>query len=115
MAQVRYREVQRDSPRVARSNEREALTKLVTLLDVGIEHGPGSVQASEALTLLNAVWAQLIGDLGSANNALDFELRARLVSIGVFLLREAEAARRGRVDSLQAVRDITETLAEGLA
>lgn len=111
----RYFETTRDRPQTKRSEEHEALMRVVTKLVSAQQHGIHSIEAIEATALLNNVWCRLLEDLASPDNGLDTELKARLVSIGIFLLKEIEAVRTGRSESLDALSDITRSLAEGLA
>jgi flagellar protein FlaF len=99
----------------SRSAERRALEQLVATLDAAEQAGPQSRQAIEALTIFNAVWSDLLEDLASPENDLPRELRAQLISIGLFLLKEAEAIRTSRSGKFSALREITATIASGLA
>ena len=46
-------------------------------------------EAIEALFFVNRVWVRFIEDLGSPENELEQELRANLISIGIWVLRRS--------------------------
>ncbi len=72
------------------------------------------MEAIEALHFLNRVWTSLIEDLGSPENALPKELRANLISIGLWLLREAEDVRQGRSDNFDGLIEVSQIIRDGI-
>lgn len=114
MYQFSYAEVQTDSVADARDRERQLLTRSVDLLVEAREHGPRSMQAVEALHFLNRIWTTLIQDLGSAENELPEELRANLISIGLWLLREAEEVRQGRSTNFEGLIEVSQIIRDGI-
>ncbi len=57
---------------------------------------------------------RLVEDLANPENALPEELRAALISIGLWIMREAEAIRLGRSDDFSAMIEITAMIRDGL-
>ena len=114
MYQFSYAEVQTDSVADARDRERQLLTRSIDLLVEAREHGPGSMQAVEALHFLNRIWTTLIQDLGSSENELPQELRANLISIGLWLLREAEEVRQGRSTNFEGLIEVSQIIRDGI-
>jgi len=114
MYQFSYSEVQTDSVADARDRERQLLTRSIDLLASAREHGPRSVQAVEAVLFLNRIWTTFIQDLGSAENELPGELRANLISIGLWLLREAEQVRLGKSDNFEGLIEVSQIIRDGI-
>ena len=114
MYQFSYAEVQTDSVADARDRERQLLTRSVDLLIAAREHGPRSMQAVEAVHFLNRIWTTLIQDLGNPENELPEELRANLISIGLWLLREAEELRQGRPTNFEGLIEVSQIIRDGI-
>lgn len=114
MYQFSYADIQTDSVADARDRERQLLTRSIELLGLAQEKGPDSREAVEAISFMNRVWTSLIEDLGSAENALPKELRANLISIGLWLLREAEDVRQGRSDNFEGLIEVSQIIRDGI-
>ncbi len=114
MYQFSYAEVQNDSVADARDRERQLLSRSIDLLVKAKDRGIGSLQAVEALHFLNRIWSTLVEDLGSPDNALPSELRANLISIGLWLLRECEEVRQGRSDNFDGLIEVSQIIRDGI-
>ena len=87
-------------------------TGKVTLLSAG----PGdldllTIKAAKALALADIV---LLDDLANPENELPEELRAGLISIGIWMVKEIELIRSGKANDLRAMIEITEIIRDGL-
>jgi flagellar protein FlaF len=114
MYQTSYAEVLDDSNALARSYERQALTRAIELLTVAEKCGRRSREAIEALLFTRRLWNVLLQDLASSENALPVELRANLISIGIWVLKEAERIRREESDNFAGIIQICDTIRGGL-
>lgn len=114
MYQFSYAEVQNDSVADARDRERQLLSRSIDLLVKARDAGPGTLATVEALHFLNRVWSTLVEDLGSTENALPAELRANLISIGLWLLREGEEVRQGRSDNFEGLIEVSQIIRDGI-
>ncbi|KQQ88238.1 flagellar biosynthesis regulator FlaF [Aureimonas sp. Leaf324] len=114
MYQFSYAEVSSESSATARDREREALDRTVDALQRAQAAGPKSREAIEAIYLTRSLWSVLVEDLANPENALPEELRAALISIGLWIMREAEAIRLGRSDDFSAMIEITAMIRDGL-
>ena len=63
---------------------------------------------------MNRVWTSFIQDLGSTDNELPKELRANLISIGLWLLREAEAVRQGESENFDGLIEVSQIIRDGI-
>jgi flagellar protein FlaF len=68
----------------------------------------------EALHFTNRVWTALLEDLSSDENALPKELRANLISIGLWLLRETEDIRQGRSNNFDGLIEVSQIIRDGI-
>ncbi|CCV05543.1 Flagellar FlaF family protein [Mesorhizobium metallidurans STM 2683] len=98
----------------ARNRERQLLTRSIDMLSAAALAGHGSTEAIEALHFTNSVWTTFVEDLGSSDNALPRELRANLISIGLWLLREAEDIRQGRTDNFEGLIEVSAIIRDGI-
>ncbi len=114
MYQFSYADVQTDSIADARDRERQLLTRASEMLSQARNAGLDSMEAIEALHFTNRVWTSLIEDLGNPDNALPKELRANLISIGLWVMREAEDIRQGRSRNFDGIIEITQIIRDGI-
>ena len=109
-----YSEVIEDDPLLARTNERDVILHSIQLLDHAEKAGPQSRQAVEALLFLRRLWEFLLVELGDSENQLPQKLRADLISVGIGLLKEADAISRGELNDFSSLKEISQTIADGL-
>lgn len=114
MYQAGYAEVLNDAAAMARSHERRALDRAVDLLTVGEERGRRSREAIDALLFVDRLWRAFLQDLASPENGLPKELRASLVSIGIWILKEVELIRREESDNFVGLIEICSNIRNGL-
>lgn len=114
MYQFSYSDIQTDSVADAKDRERQLLDRSIALLDAARRAGSDSQEAVEALHFTNRLWTTLLEDLGSPENALPRELRANLISIGLWVLREAEEVRHGRSQNFEGLIEISQIIRDGM-
>ena len=114
MYQFSYADVQSTSVSDAKDRERELLTRSIDMLSAAAAVGHGSMEAVEALHFTNRIWTTFVDDLGSSDNALPKELRANLISIGLWLLRETEDIRQGRTDNFEGLIEVSQIIRDGI-
>jgi flagellar protein FlaF len=114
MYQFSYADIQTDSVADAKDRERQLLSRSIDLLATAHGKGSKSLEAVEAIHFLNRVWTSFIEDLGSAENELPVELRANLISIGLWLLREAEEVRQGRSENFEGLIEVSQIIRDGI-
>lgn len=114
MYQFSYSEIQEESGADAREREREALDRAIELMERAENAGIHSQATAEAIYATRTLWSILVEDLASPENSLSEDLRASLISIGLWVMREAEAIRLGRTKSFRGIIDVTAMIREGL-
>src|SRR5690606_12865758 len=114
MYKFSYAEVQTDSVADAKDRERQLLSRSIDLLVAARDKGPRSMESVQAIHFLNRVWTSFVEDLGSDENELPQELRANLISIGLWLLREAEEIRQGRSDNFEGLIEVSQIIRDGI-
>ncbi|PZO81811.1 MAG: flagellar biosynthesis regulator FlhF [Mesorhizobium amorphae] len=114
MYQFSYAEIEVDSVADARDRERQLISRSIDLLAKAKTKGSSSLEAVEAIHFTNRVWTSLMEDLGSADNELPNELRASLISIGMWVLREADAVRQGASDNFEGLIEVSAIIRDGI-
>jgi flagellar protein FlaF len=114
MYQFSYAEVIDESPREMRARERQALDQAIELLRAAQDKGPGTPQVFEALLYLRRLWSIFLGDLNNPENELPPQLRAGLISIGIWVSKEIERVRTGKTNDLMPMIEINEIIRDGL-
>ncbi len=112
--QLNYAEVQNDSVADSKERERTLLLRSVDLLKKAKEEGPGTFATVEAVHFINRVWVSFMEDLADSQNELPKELRASLISIGLWILRESDALRIGESDNIDELIEISQIIADSL-
>lgn len=114
MITLRYAEIEEDSPADARDRERQLLDRSIELWTKAQADGSTSFAAIEAVHFAIRLWSMLLEDLANSDNALSNELRASLISIGIWILRESDAIRQGESENISGILEITRIIRDGV-
>jgi flagellar biosynthesis activator protein FlaF len=114
MYKFSYEEALSESGGRQRENERQVLQQSVELLKSAEKAGPNSRESIDAICFINRLWSFLLEDLAKPGNALPDEIRANLISIGIWMLREAEAISNGKSRNFAGLIEVSNVIAEGL-
>jgi len=114
MYQFSYADNQTDSLADAKDRERQLLDRSIELLLEARSSGVESHKSIEAIHFMHRVWTTFIEDLGSSENELPKELRANLISIGLWLLREGESIRQGASDNFDGLIEVSQIIRDGI-
>lgn len=98
-----------------RANEVAAFEAVLDKLAAAHTVGPASAAAVDALFYTNRLWVFLLESLADERNALPANMRANLISIGIWVLKEIERLRQGEVSSLADLIQINTMIRDGLA
>jgi len=116
MYQFSYAEIMEEGVAVSKDRERQVLDRSIALLKAamvadGGTYGKASV---EAIYFTRRVWIRFIEDLGNPENQLGDELRANLISIAIWILKEVEKIRKRESNNFQGIIDITTIIKDGI-
>lgn len=109
-----YEQVAEDTSERIRSNEVRAIEHSIDLMKRARDSNMLARDVVEAVFFLNRLWCVLLEDLASKENALSEGLRAKLISIGIWMLRAAEDIRQNKLKSFESLITISQTIALGL-
>jgi flagellar protein FlaF len=114
MYRFSYAEILEDASDGCRERERMAFDHAIHLLREANNAGASSPERSDAISFVQRLWTVLIEDLMSAENGLPETLRAQLVSIGLWIMKEADLIRREESKNLMALIEINSMIRDGL-
>jgi flagellar biosynthesis activator protein FlaF len=114
MYQRLYSEIADDSYAAARQRERELLEKGIKLLSMARVRGVKTTEAFEATHFVRTLWTTFIFDLGNDQNNLPVELRASLISIGLWIVKELDRIDAGESSNFDGVIEINRMISDGL-
>ena len=109
-----YNEVIEDSHQVWRAREQAAMDRVIGMLRAAQEKGPQSRELIDALFYLRRLWTIFIDDLNDPNNELPDQLRAGIISIGVWMMKEIDRVRGGVTNDLTPMIEINVLIRNGL-
>ena len=114
MYRFSYAEVLDESPREARHRERKAIEHGIELLTAAEAKGARSREAIEALLFMRRLWTLFLEHLAQPGNELPPALKANLISIGIWILKEADEIRLERSNNIKGIVEVSRAIAEGL-
>ena len=114
MQRIQYGDLLEDDQQLAREHERMALDQSILLLEQAGSVGASSVQAAEAIAFTSKLWTVLVEDLANPNNGLPKGLKAQIVSIGIWILRDLEQARTDEAHDFSDVVAVSKAIRDGL-
>jgi flagellar biosynthesis activator protein FlaF len=114
MSNCHYAEILSEAPEDAREIERVAIQRSIDLLKDARDKGPTSLEAINALYYLDRLWSLLLDDLANAENRLPKQLRASLISIGIWILREIENIRNRKSKDFDGLIEVSKSICLGL-
>ena len=114
MYRLKYSEILEDDQTEARDRERMALSRSIELMQAaGVETATAS-EVMVAVIFTMKLWTALVEDLADSANMLPRELRAQLISIGIWVLREMDKIREnGSRDFADAIA-VSKSIRDGL-
>lgn len=109
-----YAELQQDDQTEARENERLAIDHSIALMERAEREEQTAADVANAILFVSRLWTVLIEDLASPSNGLPNEIRAQIISIGIWLLREIERIRSGEIKSFGDAIMVSKAIRGGL-
>ncbi len=114
MYQQSYAEVFDDDQTEARRVEARALDRVVAMLMAADAVPHPSREGVDALYHTRELWTVFIAELAALENALPNALRANLISIGIWIMKEADAIRLGTSRNYAGIADVCAIIRDGL-
>jgi flagellar biosynthesis activator protein FlaF len=114
MYEFAYNEIVEESSRSMRAQEARALDRVIARLREAEASGPRSREGISALYQLRTLWLVFLDDLKGSENGLPTTLRAQLISIGIWIVKEVERLRGGQVTDLSPIIEINQIIRDGL-
>jgi len=114
MFQFSYAEIMEDDPNIARDRERQVLERSIELLHLADQREGYGKDGIEAIFYTRRIWTRFIDDLKQPENELPVELKANLISIAIWILRECEQIRKRKSKNYQGIIDVTTIIKDGL-
>ena len=114
MYQARYNDIMDDGAASAKERERSLFDQSIMMLEEARDEGAYSFKGIEAVHFTSRLWVIVIEDLGSPQNGLPPQLRASLISTGIYILKELEEIRQGRSTDYDGIIEITRTIRDGI-
>ncbi len=110
-----YADVTMGSSLVGREQECEAFDTGIALMEAARADPGDFARKRDAARHVQTLWGYLIKDMSQPANDLSDELKGNLISIGLWVIREADAILGGHKDDWTPLIDINKTVREGLA
>ena len=114
MYEFAYNDVIEDSHQTLRAREQAAMDRVIEMLRAAQEKGAQSREFIDALFYLRRLWMIFIDDLNDPNNELPAQLRAGIISIGVWMMKEIDRVRGGLTSDLTPMIEINVLIRNGL-
>ena len=102
MYEFAYNEIVDESAQAMRAQEARALDRVIAHAARGRAHGPEVAPGHQRALSVETLWTVFLDDLNGSENALPATLRARLISIGIWVNKEIERLRGGESRDLGA-------------
>ena len=109
-----YQDTFSENPNLARETEKKAFDIALGLLRECETSQRNSMKKVEALHFLERLWSTLLEDLAHPDNELGDDLKARIISIGIWVIKESVAIRVNQTTSLKNLIEINEIVRSGL-
>lgn len=114
MQRVMYDEILQDDTAETRRRERDAFDHVIAKLSMVSESAKKGQDHENAMQATESLWMVLLEDLVKPENGLPKDLKGRLISIGLWMMKEIAAQRVGVGVDLKALIDVNQIIRDGL-
>lgn len=114
MFNLAYAEAAEGDQGEARSEEFQAMEYSIGVMEASLKDPANPGKRIKAIFDTANVWTLLMEDLGHSDNAYPNDLKAGLISIGIYILKKLQAMRSDSSVSFAPIIDVTRTIKEGL-
>jgi len=109
-----YQEIAGDDYAAERANEAMAIERAMSLMREAQELGMDSVEAVKARHFTQRLWLYFLDDLSQPENGLPDQLKADLISIGIWVLKELKKIEAREQDSFVDIIEVMGMIRDGL-
>lgn len=109
-----YSEVTEDGQQDARAGEREVIKNCIEQMQSSDDMPGDKIMRIKAINYVMRVWSYLLNDLASDENHSSDEFKARLISVGIFIVKHTDKMRKNPDMTFKPVKEISEIILEGL-
>ncbi len=109
-----YAENLQDVCEDSRGRERSAMEHVIERLRLVKDSGLETPEAISAMHEMRRLWSFFIEDLAAKENDLPEALRADLISVGLFVMKELDRIRNRESDDLDSIIEINTIIRDGL-
>jgi len=109
-----YEEILSDEQGSVRSSEREILHQTIESMQRSDNAPHDAMQRIKAIHFIREVWSYFLNDLASAENETPAELKASLISIGIFMVKHLEQMRTDKSLKFEPLVEISKSIEKGL-
>jgi flagellar protein FlaF len=102
------------SIRSERETERDVIARVTHHLKLAAAKPDDTILAARAVSDNLSLWYVLMTDLAAEGNQLPIELRGRLISVGMAVVRECERQERDKID-IDFLIGVNQALVDGLS
>jgi flagellar protein FlaF len=114
MQRASYVEEVEDAASDARVREQMALSRAIELLELAQSGAGDGTERLMSMLYIRKLWTFFIEDLSHPHNGLPLELRAKLISIGIWIIKEADLIRSGGAGDLDALLSVHVAIRDSL-
>ncbi len=109
-----YQEITADEQSSVRDDEREIIDRTIRMMVDSDLEPEDRIKRVKAIHFVMQVWSYFLNDLASTENETPDELKASIISIGIFIVKHLESMRRDKTLRFEPVTEISRTIKEGL-
>jgi len=109
-----YEDVLEDEQDSLRSGEAAILDRTIRMMLESDRNPQDKMTRTKTIHFITQVWSYFLNDLASSENATPNELKASLISIGIFIMKYLENMRNENSLIFGPVMEISQNIREGL-
>lgn len=109
-----YNEATEGEQQSVRESEKDIITQTIDMMRHSDENAADKQSRITALHFTMHVWSYFLNDLISDENQTEDQLKASLISIGIFIVKHLEKMRKEPDVEFRPIREISETILEGM-
>ncbi|RCL02520.1 MAG: flagellar protein FlaF [Candidatus Tokpelaia sp. JSC188] len=114
MYQMRYEDTIGESVQDAREREALLFKRCIKLLQIAQKAESKSPEIFDAVVFVRNLWGILIEDLSKSGNAFSKEMKASIISVGLFILKEIDRLEKEEKIDFDAVIAVSQSICDGL-